>query len=353
MNLPRRTVLAAGAAGTLAAAARAVPTEPCGCSIDVHAHFIPPPYLDALAASGVRLLDNIAPIPEWDPERHLAIMDDVGIATSMLSVSAPHVAFAPDHSRATLCRAINDYAAELVGRNPSRFGAFAILPLPDVERSLDEIQHALDRLGLDGVGMPTNVSGLYLGDPALTKILAALNERSATIYVHPTSPECFAQFKLSLPSPMLEYPFDTTRTIASLLFSRSFQRYPNIRFIFSHAGGALPFLTPRISMMGQVAIMGDQVIAADETRAVLGGLYYDMALSANEAQLMALRAIAPVTRILYGSDFPFAPAAAVRASEGDFARLPLSSAERFAIRRGNALGLFKRLATITDHHGKP
>src|SRR5262249_28385374 len=157
-----------------------------------------------------------------------------------------HVSFIDRAGAIGLCRSINDAAAEIRQRYPSRFGAYAILPLPDSAASLTELERSLDQLGLDGVALPTHVEGRYLGDAQWAPLLQALNARQVTVFIHPTSPCCFEAFGLGLPAPMIEFPFDTTRTVASLIYSGTLARCPDINFILPHAGGTLPFLAPRI-----------------------------------------------------------------------------------------------------------
>ncbi|HVH06393.1 MAG TPA: amidohydrolase family protein [Myxococcota bacterium] len=313
-------------------------------TIDVHAHFLPPVYRDALRDAGLRTLDGGIPVPDWTPERALAVMDENGIAGALLSISSPHVGFADPATAVKLCRSVNDEAAALRARHPTRFGAYAILPLADVSASLAELERALDELGLDGVALPTHAEGRYLGDARLAPLLEALDEREVTVFVHPTSPPCFEAFGLELPAPMIEFPFDTTRTAASLLFSGALARHPRIRFILPHAGGTLPFLAPRIAAVGALPALGSRAVPPAEAMQAFARFHYDTALSALPAQIAALRALAPVSQILYGTDYPFVPAERVRLLESSFAALPFTDEERAQVRRGNAARLFAPFA---------
>ena len=313
-------------------------------TIDVHAHFLPPVYREALKDAGLSTLDGGMPVPDWSPERALEIMDEIGIAGAVLSVSSPHVSFAEPAKAAALCRAINDAAAEIRRRHPKRFGAYAILPLPDLAASLAELERALDQLELDGVALPTHTEGHYLGDARLAPLLEALGERRVAVFVHPTSPACFAAFGLELPAPMIEFPFDTTRAAASLLYSGALARHPGIPFILPHAGGTLPFLAPRMAAVGSLPVLGERAVPPPQAMQAFARFYYDTALSATPAQIAALRAIAPVSRILYGTDYPFAPEARVRMAEAAFADLPFTPDEAEQVRRGNAARLFAAFA---------
>jgi len=311
-------------------------------TIDVHAHFLPPVYRDALRDAGLRTLDGGIPTPTWSPERALAIMDEIGITGAVLSVSSPHLSFVDRARAATLARSINDYAADIKGRHPDRFGAYAILPLPDIAASLAELDHALDELGLDGVALPTHAEGHYLGDVALAPLLAALDARKTTVFVHPTSPPCFEAFGLELPAPMIEFPFDTTRTAASLLYSGALARHSGINFILPHAGGTLPFLAPRMAAVGSLkTVLGDRAITPPNALQALARFYYDTALSVTPQQIAALRALAPMSQVLYGTDFPFANEDRLRGADAAFDGLGLTADEQIMVRHRNAIPLFE------------
>jgi predicted TIM-barrel fold metal-dependent hydrolase len=326
------------------AAAQPVRSPAMPGTIDVHAHFLPPVYRDALLKAGLKTLDGGIPVPDWTPEAALALMDEIGIAGAILSVSSPHVGFLPAKEAGDLCRAVNDYAANLCRQHPDRFGAYAVLPLPDIKASLHELDRALDDLKLDGAALPTHADGIYLGDARFAPLLEALDARAATVFIHPTAPACFEAFGLELPAPMIEFPFDTTRTVASLIFSGALERHTRIKFILPHAGGTLPFLATRMAGIGAIPAMGAKAKAPPETLKALAGLHYDTALSAAPHQIAALRAIAPISQIVYGTDFPFAPAFAVHMGEAQFQALPFTPEERELVRWGNAQRLFGAFA---------
>jgi 6-methylsalicylate decarboxylase len=314
-------------------------------TIDVHAHFLPPVYQDALRDAGLKTLDGGMPTPTWSPERALAIMDEVGITGAVLSVSSPHLNFVGPARAAQLARSINDYAADIKRHHPDRFGAYAILPLPDIAASLAELDHALDQLGLDGVALPTHTECRYLGDAHLAPLLAALDARKATVFVHPTSPPCFEAFGLELPAPMIEFPFDTTRTAVSLLYGGALARHRGIDFILPHAGGTLPFLAPRIAAVGSLKpAIGDRARAPAEAMQALARFYYDTALSVTPQQIAALRALAPTSQLLYGTDFPFANEDRLRGADAAFDALGLTTEEQIMIRHRNAEPLFEAFA---------
>jgi predicted TIM-barrel fold metal-dependent hydrolase len=320
-------------------------------TIDVHAHFLPPAYRDALQAAGLTLLDGGMPVPSWSPESAIAIMDELGISGAVLSISSPHASFLGGQAAAELCRAINDYAGDLRRQRPDRFGAYAILPLPDVDASLAELDRALGDLELDGVALPTHADGAYLGDARFAPLLQALDHRGATVFIHPTSPPCFEAFGLALPAPMIEFPFDTTRTVVSLLYSGALARHPRINFIVPHAGGTLPFLAPRIAGIGASPVLGDRAVPLPDSLQALARLHYDIALSAAPQQLAALRAIAPVSQILYGSDYPFANEQILRVVDALFAASAFTHEEKEIVRCDDAARLFPTFASRCCGHG--
>jgi predicted TIM-barrel fold metal-dependent hydrolase len=283
--------------------------------IDVHAHFLPSGYRDALAAAGVDHPDGFPRVPMWSSEDHVAVMDRLGIASAVLSVSSPGVQFGDgitaSDAVALACH-VNDVAADTITQHPGRFGAFASLPMANVDASLAEIERALDGLGLDGVNVLTNVAGVYLGDASLEPIMEELNRRQAVVFIHPTSPACWECTSLGYPRPMIEFPFDTTRAVTNMLLSGTLERHPDIRWIVPHAGGTLPFLAPRIA--GISVLLG-----ADDPAALvaqLRRLHYDLAGSANPSVVAALLGFVERTQVLYGSDWPFTPEQAVGAGLG-------------------------------------
>jgi 6-methylsalicylate decarboxylase len=310
--------------------------------VDVHAHYLPPAYYDALRDAGVTALDGGIPVPKWRVEDSLAMMDRHDIATQMLSVSSPSVNFIAGDKAARLARAVNEAGADYVRAHPSRFGLFATLPMEDVAASRAEIAHAFDRLGADGVAMMTNTGGVYLGDKRYDRVFDELNERKAVVFLHPTSPACFEALALGRPAPVIEFPFDTTRAAVNLVFSGTTKRCPEIKFILPHAGGTLPFLVQRIVGANRLVSSGmDPADALAEMRR----FYCDTAGSANVHAIPALRQLIPVTQILFGSDFPFTPEPAIERFVAFLDSSALFDAEdRIAIARANAIKLFPRFA---------
>ncbi len=327
----RRSLLAAvGLAGLgLGEAARATPARPR--RIDVHHHIAPPEWLKAFRARE----PGASPLARWSPQASLDDMDAAGVETAMLSITSPGTF--PDADVAfgrRTARESNDYARRLADDHPGRFGVFAALPLPDIDGCLREIAYAFDVLKADGVGLMTSYGPKWLGDPAFFPVLEELNRRKAVVYTHPTNADCCRNLQANVPPTIVEFGADTTRTVASILFSGAALRFRDIRWIFSHAGGATPFLVERFARHPRAAEFPDGV------EAELRRFFYDTAQSANRSAMGALRTVAPVPQILFGTDYPF------RTSLDHVKGLAdcgvFSAAEQAAIVRGNALRLFPR-----------
>jgi predicted TIM-barrel fold metal-dependent hydrolase len=238
---------------------------------------------------------------------------------------------------------VNEAGRQLIDNRPGRFGFFASLPMPDVDAALAEMAYALDELGVDGIILETNINGEYLGSPRFAPVIAELNRRGATVFLHPTSPACLAQLGLGRPAPLLEFPLDTTRAIVDLLYSRTLQANPDIKVIVPHGGAALPALVARIAAFANLPIIEPRPASEAEVFETLARLYYDVALSAHPVAMAGLRRIAPLSQILFGSDWPFTPEIGGarnihQLTEG------LGEAELLAIGRANAERLFPRLA---------
>jgi 6-methylsalicylate decarboxylase len=308
--------------------------------IDVHHHILPPVYLaqarDRLIAQQQGYLP--ARILQWSPQNALAEMDQNGVATSIVSISTPGIWFGDMQSARTLARKCNEYAAQLVNDYHGRFGFFASVPLPDTEGSLREIVYALDILKADGIILLTSYGDKWPGDSAYAAVFEELNRRKAVVFFHPAAPNCCRNLIPEIPPVFTEVPHDTTRAITSLLFSGSFARFRDIRFIFSHAGGTLPMLAGRLfhysaEMKDLVAKMPNGI------EFELKRLYYDIASSANPPAMAALMKLVPTSQILFGGDYPFVPIAETAVG---MTQVGLSADDLQAVGRGNAAGLLPR-----------
>jgi 6-methylsalicylate decarboxylase len=304
LALSRRSVLggvAALALSGLVPSHGSAETPSKASLVDVHHHLAPPAYIADLKKRKLGLPQTL----EWTPEKSLADMDAAGVATAFLSITVPGVWF-DDEDAATiaLARACNEYGAKLAGDGSRRFGTFAVLPLPHVDASLREIDYALDTLKADGIALFTSYGDKWLGDPVFAPVMDELNRRKAVVFVHPTAANCCRNLIAQLPPTIIEFGTDTSRTIASLLFTGTASRCPEIKFIFSHGGGTMPFLIERFVRLP----LASNDAAAKTPEGVLPLLrrfHYDTASVTNPAPMAALTKVVPISQIVFGTDFPF------------------------------------------------
>jgi 6-methylsalicylate decarboxylase len=273
--------------------------------IDVHAHFVPDLYREALVDHGHDQPDGFPVIPEWSADEHVAVMDRLGIATAMLSISSPGVAIGGDTG--DLARAVNEEGRRAVVDHPGRFGQFASLPLPDVDATMAEIAYCCDTLDVDGFAVLTHVGGTYLGDPSLAPVFAELERRRVPVFIHPTSPPCWEHTSMGRPRPMVEFLFDTTRAVIDLVLSGTIARHPHLDVIVPHGGATLPMVADRVSIVSLML----EVPAGVDVLADLARLHYDLAGFPLPRQLDALLTMVSAEHLHYGSDFPFTPEFAV------------------------------------------
>jgi predicted TIM-barrel fold metal-dependent hydrolase len=304
--------------------------------IDVHHHLSPPSYIAASIANNF----GDGPMRKWTPENSLADMDQAGIAVAMLSVTQPGVNFTSGEPARKLARECNEYAARLIADHPGRFGGFAMLPLTDVDGSLKEIAYALDTLKLDGIGLMTNYHDKWLGDPAFLPVMEELNRRKVVAYTHPATADCCVNLVRTEPPGMIEWGTDTTRTIADIIFSGNAQKFRDIRWIFSHAGGTMPFLIERFVRHPQLEAKAKATVP-DGTLAELTRFYYDTAQTSNKAAMSALAAVIPTSQIVFGTDFPYRTG--IDHVKGLRSSGVFTEAQIMDIERGNALKLLPRL----------
>ena len=307
--------------------------------IDVHQHYVSPDYLALL---GRKRMGGGPQWKDYSPAKHVENMDMAGIATSMVSPTAPAVWFGDVEESRRAAREINEYAAaKMVGAYKGRFGLYAAIPFPDVEGSLKEIEYAFDKLKADGIAILTSYDNKMLGDKAYAPIFDELNRRKAVVYTHPLSLACCGNLVEGVAPQILEYPSDTTRAIMSLIVSGTATRCPDIKFIFSHAGGTIVAIAGRF--LGPAG-NGDSLARPAEPNSRLYHLrrfYYDTAQSTNPPLMQALKLLVPASQIVFGTDFPFANGAAQLAG---LQSCGLSAAELRGIYRENAVKMMPQYA---------
>jgi predicted TIM-barrel fold metal-dependent hydrolase len=302
--------------------------------VDVQFHFSPSFYTDLLKGTSVITTDR------WSVENALVYMDANDVAAGVMSVSTPGVDFLAPAESVALARRLNDAAAEVVSQNPGRFGSFATLPMQDPAAALDEISRCFDELGMDGVCLMSNVLGRYPGHEGVAAVFDELNRRQAVIFIHPTDP---AYGDMLGVAPVAEWPFDTARAAIDLIYSGTIRRCPEIRVILAHAGGALPMLRNRVTGMCSFYSTAEPPVAPPEAANQIAGFYYDLAISAGDYAIGALRGVTDLDHVLFACDWPFAPDPAVASNITGFEALSLSTKERRAIERGTAERLFPGL----------
>ena len=302
--------------------------------IDTHHHFSAPGFIAAISARKT----NQRPMELWTPAKSLDDMDKSGVATAMISTSEPSVWFGDNEAARKLARECNDYGARLISDHPGRFGMFSTVPLPDADGCLREIEYSQDTLKADGVCLMTSYQGKYPGDPVFEPVMNELNRRKVVVFLHPVKAECCKDLQPDLAPALIELGTETTRAIASLILDGTTSRYPDIRFIFSHGGGTLPYLMTRFT-----ALSARPDIAQRMPNGLLHEvqkIYYDTASLSGPYPWPTLQKLVPISQILFGTDFPFFSASEV--AKG-ISEVGLKASGLQAIERDNALELFPRL----------
>lgn len=341
----RRQFLAGAAAfsATAVLPGDAVKAQPATLKlIDTHHHFYPPAYQKAWADwEDQRKIPHLGVQLAWTKENDLEAMDKNNIATSVLSLaSTPGTWFDAGADKAhDMARLCCDFAAELMRDKPGRYGLFAPLSMLDVDATLKEIEYAFDTLKADGINLQTNYGDKWLGDPFYQPVLAELNRRKAAIFVHPLVATCCGRLSVGAFPAVIEVPHDTTRTVVSLLLHGRFVQYRDIKWLFSHGGGTIPFLAGRIEAFYDQKARGANGFAPDGIEAEFRRLYYDTANATHPAAMAALTKLVPTSQITYGTDYPYFALDQIE----NLRKLGLPPADLAAIASGNAARLLPRL----------
>jgi 6-methylsalicylate decarboxylase len=342
--IDRRRFLSALASASVAAAAapdlllRAAQPPGAGAAagrIDVHHHFAPPAWIAEVRGRPLLQPANT----RWTPAQSIDDMDRGGVAAAIVSITNPGLWFGDTRQTERLARACNEYGAKLVQDHPGRFGLFAAVPLPDVDATLKEIAYAYDVLKADGVGVLTSYGDTWLGNRAFRPVMEELNRRKAIVHVHPTAANCCRNLEYApgFGAGCIEYGTDTTRAIMGIAFSGDAVRFPDVRFIWSHAGGSVPFLAGRIEGTSNNA----REALPRGFMAEVRKYHYDLAGAANRGAIASLQQLVPATQMLFGTDFP--PGGSSAGVAKMLAELGMFSASDLrAIDRENAVRLLPR-----------
>ena len=311
--------------------------------VDVHHHFSPPAY----AAYTAKSKNMPKPLVGWTAEKTIEDMDKAMVATAMNSIVGPGVWFGDAEQARSLARDSNEYAAKLVADYPGRFGSFATLTLPDIEGSLKEIAYAFDVLKADGIMLFTSYGDKWLGDPFFDPVFEELDRRKAVVFTHPTTNACCANLLPGISSAEIEYGTDTTRAIVRMVYSGAAKRYPNIRMIFSHGGGTMPYLIGRF--VDRVSRPNENLVRDQhDFQAEVSKFYYDTAQTFNRVPMSGLKQVVPMSQILFGTDYPYR--SSIENTTGLTGSKVFDGAELEAIRSENAFKLLPQLRTLKELH---
>ena len=310
---------------------------------DVHTHPLLPMFVQVLTG-GTGGADGVTLSP-WSVEQHIEVMDQHGIDVGILSQPglAKHLMGSEGQAKA---RQINEELAALVAQYPSRFGAFAVVPMDNMDAAIEEMVYALDVLKLEGVGVSTHLDGKYLGEPEYEPWFDEMNRRGVTLFVHPDAPDYFNVETSRINVSVLEYMFDSTRMVTNLVLSGTKQRFDQINIISTHGGGTIPYLAHRISIAAQMpwAYRDGVKLSVEKILAALGSFYYDLTAVTSTAALDAIRQVVPVEHLLIGFDFPLMPKETIAPAIKAFSTYSgFNEDEKYKITRGNAARLFPRL----------
>ncbi|KAH7397028.1 amidohydrolase family protein [Phaeosphaeria sp. MPI-PUGE-AT-0046c] len=311
--------------------------------VDVHHHVIPPQLVGV--GEGMKGMQ----VPKWKYDTDVAFCEDIGVKARIFSVSTPGVSHIQDPGEAAkLARAMNEFCADLKAKNSTSCGFFATVPsLVHTQLALAEIRHAFDQLAADGVTLFTSYGPLngYLGHEDFVPIWEELNARKAVVFVHPCNNGPNAtMFNEHVSAPTFDWPHETGRTAIDMIVNKRMQQFPAVKIILSHAGGTLPALVRRATMMAMPEFGG--VMSAEEIYEGARAFYFDTALAGSQEVLPLISTFARKGHLLFGSDYPHAYAPQSKAHSDFIDQYPLNDAKRKDIYYEAALDLFPRLREI-------
>jgi len=343
-SLPRRellrTIATTGLAALLSPSRGTAQINPR--RIDVHHHFQPP-------------VDGNAGLKWWTPEKSIEMMDKFSIAFAMMSnpgVSAS--AYDGTQKGNDAARRSNEFGAKLVSQYPKRIGLFAAIPMNNTDGALKEIEYALDTLKADGFQIGSSTIDKWPGDPQYLPIFEEIHRRKASVFIHPFVNKCCKTLMPGIPESVVEYDFDTTRCVTSMLYNGTLSSCPDMKVIVNHSGAAVPMLAGRIKDRvpgAQTSNFGTPKTNSDGINAKIRNgvfyelrkLYYECAHAAYTFPLAAMMKLAPPTQYLFGTDYPAEP------MESTVDHLPennLPADIERAMNRENAERLYPRLKSL-------
>ncbi len=286
--------------------------------IDVHNHFYPPEYLEAIQAgpSNIKVTFdadnnpllhypgdyNIIVPGHRDIDYRAQVMEEMGIDMQVLTFTTPGVHIESSERSVELARMVNDNFAKIKREKSQRFSALATLPLNDPEASVIELERAFSELGFRGVALHSNVNGVALSDMRFWPLYEKANELEAVFDIHPSFPvgvEAMTDYCLM---PLLGFTFDTTLAAAKLVFSGIVEKYPKIRWILGHLGGTIPYLAERLDR-GYAAFKECRENIRQKPSEYLKKFYFDTVNFDIKALQLAVD-FAGADHLVAGSDYP-------------------------------------------------
>ena len=315
---------------------------------DWHSHAIPVSYRELVARHGA-LLDEGFPLPQWSADAHLQLMNEAGIASSVLTLPAPHPYWGDIEETKREVRKLNEECAKIINHKSSiinsKFQFAATLPLPDVDAAIAEARYAMDTLGAVGVKLATNVYGQYLGDSVLDPLMQFLSDRHAVVILHPHKPSPVnGDVMQQTPLAMQEYLSETTRAVCNMISRNVLARYPNMRIVVPHAGAYLPIAIPRMRSLYPV-MKQNGLVGEIDFEANIASLWFDLAGSPSDETVQALLTLTTRDHLLYGSDYPYV---APQVIKKNIERMK-SYMKPSAISSQSSDGLIIRIAEIEVH----
>jgi len=286
--------------------------------IDFHNHYFPPAYLDALerGPSSVRITRDAAgnPILHYPGDYNVAVpahrdiefreqvLREAGLDMQVITLTTPGTHVEEPAVAVRLATLVNDAFAKVVADKKGRFAALATLPLNDPAASVTELRRAMGQLGMRGAMIFSNVNGTPLYDERFTRLYEVANELEAVLYIHPTNPASVEAMQEYWLMPLVGFLFDTTLATAGLVFSGVVEKFPDIRWVLGHLGGAIPYLAERLDR-GYHAFPECRAHIAQLPSDYLKKFYFDTVNFDSHAIELAI-AFAGADHILAGSDYP-------------------------------------------------
>lgn len=326
--------------------------------IDVHNHFYPNRFLRQLEKDGGAIGISVER-DEWDRqvlvqhgnrlvtitspmtniEQRLTDMEQAGFDMQILTLSIPSVDIFPVEVGEGLARLVNDEIAGICQKHRNHFMAFATLPFLDSDRTVKELERCINELGFQGACIGSNINGMGLDNKLLFPFYERISEYGLPIHIHPRAPvdqEAYKDYRLG---PMIGFEMDLCVAVVRLIMGGVMDRFPNLKFVVSHLGGAIPYLAERIQNCGEAYPECQKNISAP-AKEYLKQFYYDT-VSFFEPALMCAYSFLSAKRLVLGSDYPHVIGDIQRAVTS-IKNLNIPEPEKELIYSGNILQLIQR-----------